>query len=78
MGLEISIYPLMGPLGRTGWGTGGGVRGTNLCWILNSVETKGTSDRGLPQLLDLVRSKQLLKTAKPSTLIEKKIVIKIL
>lgn len=51
MGLEISVYPLMGPLERTGWSTDGGVQGTNFCWIPNSVKKKGTSDRGLPQLL---------------------------
>lgn len=50
MGLDISIYPLMGPLARTGWSSGGGVQGTNLCWMLNSVR-KGISGRGLPQLL---------------------------
>lgn len=48
MGLDI--YPLMGPLARTGWSSGGGVQGTNLCCILNSVR-EGTSGRGLPQLL---------------------------
>lgn len=67
MGLEISVYPLMGPLERTGWSTDGGVQGANFCWILNSVKKKGTGDRGLSQLLCLARTKQLLKTAKPST-----------